>query len=106
MDKNQFRPASQWFSSYLPKTLTDALVTRKKIATSIILYVTRNDARYMEEEEINFYGSTLWISSRNKIPKPKWSCQENCIPNIDIRLEQMLSADNVTAFEICVEQRL
>ena len=43
----------------------------------IILYVTENDAKYLND--MDQHVGTVWITTKEKIPHPLWKCETDCI---------------------------
>ena len=80
-DQNQFRPSSFWFRTYLPKTLTSNSVFINNNPT--IIYVTKNDAAILNN--VDMERGTLWITTKDQIPKPEWDCEKNCISDLRLR---------------------
>ena len=67
--------------TYLPKTLTNHEKFTKNGPT--ILYVNKDDAKYLNG--MDFVGGTVWITTKNRIPVPQWSCEQDCISDLIIR---------------------
>ena len=80
-DKSQFRPASFWSTTYLPKTLLNHQRFMKN--NPIILYVSREDQKYLNG--MDFVEGTIWITTKDSIPPPQWKCEQDCIADLQIR---------------------
>ena len=48
-----------------------------------IIYVTKNDAAILNN--IDMEGGTVWITTKDQIPKPEWDCEKNCISDLRLR---------------------
>ena len=48
-----------------------------------IIYVTKNDAAILNNVVIE--GGTVWVTTKDQIPKPEWDCEKNCISVLRIR---------------------
>ena len=82
VDKNQFRPSSNWIRNYVP----ECVASHPKFIENnpIILYVTNEDSKYLSNVE-NLEQGTVWVTTKDRIPKPRWSCEPSCISSPKIR---------------------
>merc|ERR1719361_2418502 len=49
----------------------------------MILYVTNKDSEYLSNVE-HLEQGTVWVTTKDKIPKPRWSCEPSCISSPQI----------------------
>ena len=50
----------------------------------MILYVTNEDSKYLSNVE-HLEQGTVWVTTKDRIPKPRWSCEQSCISSPQIR---------------------